>query len=52
MSVFCSSRWVAKLCRKVVQRHALIDLGQLSRGVAGAIELTCRHRLHRVAARK
>ena len=32
--------------------NALIDLGQLSRGVAGAIELACRHRLHRIAARK
>src|SRR5258708_143709 len=32
-----------------VARYALVDLGHLGRGMAGAIELACRHRLHTVA---
>ena len=35
-----------------VQRDALVDLGHLRRGMAGAVELACRQRVHRVAARK
>ena len=35
-----------------VQRDALVDLGHLRGGMAGAIELARRHRLHPVAAGK
>ena len=39
---------MAKLCRSVCRRHALLDPGRLCGGVAGAIELARRHRLHGV----
>ena len=52
MSTFCSSRWVAKLCRKRVRRHALGDSRQVLGGVHGAVELPGRHRIDRVLARK
>src|SRR5258708_5013761 len=32
-----------------VERHALVDLGSIGRGMAGAVELARRHRLHAVA---
>src|SRR3954451_25284612 len=32
-----------------VQRNRLVDLGQLRRGMAGAVELARRQRLHRIA---
>src|SRR6266478_6202525 len=35
-----------------VERYALVDLGPIGCGMAGAIELARRHRLHAVAARK
>ena len=43
--MFCSKRWVAKLCRSVCRRHALVDLGHLGCGMAGAVELACRERV-------
>jgi hypothetical protein len=45
ISMFCSSRCVAKLG---MRGDALGDLGHLGRRVAGAIELTRRHRVDRV----
>ena len=35
-----------------VQGHALVDLGHLGRGMAGAIELARRHRVDRVRGRE
>ena len=35
-----------------VQRHALVDPGHLRGGMAGAVELARRDRLHRIAARE
>ena len=35
-----------------VRRHALVDLGHIGCGVAGAVELARRHRLDRIAARE
>ena len=35
-----------------VEGDALVDPGRLSRGVAGAVELACRQRVDRIAARE
>src|SRR5713226_2768023 len=35
-----------------VERDTLVDPGHLRRGMAGTIELACRQRLHRIAARE
>src|SRR5208283_46041 len=35
-----------------VQGDTLLDVGDMDRGMAGAVELARRHRLHRIAARK
>src|SRR5271168_2199851 len=35
-----------------VQRDALVDAGRLSRGMAGTVELACRQRVDRIAARE
>jgi hypothetical protein len=51
MSVFGSSRWVAKLCRNV-QGDGLIDLRHHRRSMAGAIELAGRQRLPEIAPGK
>ena len=50
--MFCSSRWVAKLCRKVCSETRLLISGHLGSGVTGAIELARGHRLDRIAAGK
>ena len=47
--MFCSSRWVAKLCRKVCSDTRLSIPARMGCGMAGAIELARRHRLHAVA---
>jgi hypothetical protein len=52
MSVSCSSRWVAKAVPQRVRRHPLLDPGGFSGEVNGAVELTGRERLDRVAARE
>jgi len=48
ISMFCS-RWVAKLWRKRMHGHRFADPGHVGSGMAGAVELARRHRLHRVA---
>src|ERR1700723_1896884 len=50
MSTFCSSRWVANLCRKVCGETRLAMPARLRRGVNGAHELAGRHRVDRVPA--
>src|SRR6266851_5343042 len=35
-----------------VQRYGFVDLGYLRRGMAGAVELACRERLHGIAPGK
>jgi hypothetical protein len=51
MSTFCSSRWVAKLCRKVCGEKRL-DIQRLRRGGDGAPKLAGGHRVDWVLARK
>jgi hypothetical protein len=52
MSTFCSIRWVAKLWRQGVHRHALVDLGFTCRGMHGAVELAGTHRVDWILAGK
>lgn len=42
-----TSRWVAKAVPQRMHRHQLVDPSQVGGGMAGAVELSRRHRLHR-----